>query len=105
MFGDATDAHRVHLDWSKTGAAGGMDASDHTVKAVAPCQLPEAVGVQRIETNIDATQTSIVKRLRVLLQEDPVRRQPYIPKARHAGDHAHQPRQVSTHERLATGKP
>src|SRR5439155_2632156 len=103
-LGNAADADGIDLDGFKPGAPGRVNALDHLVEPVAADQLTETGRVERVQTDVDAPQAGIVKRLGLRFQKHAVGRQADVAYAFNFAEHLHQPRQVPPQERLATGQ-
>ena len=61
VLGQTEDADGVDLDGLKARSLGRIDAGQHLLQAVAPADLAEASGIERVETDIDAAQAGVVK--------------------------------------------
>src|SRR5262249_31932202 len=104
LFGNPTDTDGVDLERIEAGAFGCENALEDLVQAVATCQLPKALRVERVQADVDATKPGVVERLRLIGKEDAIGRQTNVADSFNLAQHAHQSRQLAAHERLAAGQ-
>ena len=102
---EAAHADRVDLHRLEPGRLRRVDARDDPLEPAAARHLPETVRVERVEADVDAPQPRVPERLRLLGQQQAVRRQADVADAVDLADHAHEHGQVAAHERLTARQP
>ena len=65
---DAAQQHGVHLHRPQAGGLGGLEAGHHVGEPVAPGDLVERVGADRVEADVDPVEAGVLERLRGLGQ-------------------------------------
>ncbi len=95
---DGVDLHRVQPDFNC-----GVDAIEHLNELVAPRQLEESVGPERIEGHVDALEASVDQLVGEQAEGGPVRGEGEIDSE--SRQHAHEAREMGSDGRLTSGQP
>ncbi|EAP99159.1 hypothetical protein JNB_03285 [Janibacter sp. HTCC2649] len=104
MVVDAPHRHRVDLDGHQPGFAGRLESGLDVLQPVAPGQVGELLGVDRVQADVDPVETGSGQWSGKPIQPNAVGGHGDARPRREGGDAAHKVGQGPAEQRLATGE-
>src|SRR6185312_9976518 len=101
----AAEGDGVHLDGMETDGFRGGEPGQHAIEAIAPRKLPKAVGVERIEGNIEPPQPGLEKSAGMLSEKNAVGCEADVAEAGNSGQQSDQFREFRAEQRFAARQP